>query len=74
MSGDGQRVTTQGTSKAIKLQILLSYMVMFSGCGLTVAGISSPDTMGALGLGLLLLVGGLVWRGILRFVRWWQHE
>ena len=64
--------TIEQTSKQIKLQILLSTLILLIGVVMFVFGAGTNES-GPAGFGGLLAVVGLVWLIITYFRRWWHH-
>ena len=65
-------VLTERTAKRLKLQILLSCVVMFSGCPMLIAG-GGTASENLVGFGFLFFFGGLTWYLITRILIWWRH-
>jgi len=64
-------VTTQETSKTLKIHSLISGLLMIVGFGMTVAGSRTGDMSPWM---LFLIFIGLVWFIITRFRIWWHHK
>lgn len=66
----------QATGKSLKLQQLLSVLVVALGVILMIAGSpgSNGEPSGAFTFGTLLLVVGLVWFFVTKFMAWWRHS
>ncbi|TVQ34040.1 MAG: hypothetical protein EA376_00890 [Phycisphaeraceae bacterium] len=72
------KVYVEGTSKTIKLVLLLTGLATVIGAGMMVAGfltIEDPRSSGAglFVIGMLLFIVGGVSFIAMRIVRWWQH-
>ncbi len=63
-------VTTQETSKKLKMHILISVLLIFGG---TIIALATAQSGGA-GFGTLIAVVGLVWFITTRFRTWWHHK
>ncbi len=58
--------TTQLTSKKIKIQILLSIFIIIF--GMVITAINYPV------VGILTILGGIVWFIITKIRKWWHHD
>ena len=75
-----EKVYVEGTSKKIKLYMLLSALVAIAGWPVAIGGVflnaanNSPNPIGAITVvGIFLICTGLLAFIVLRLVRWWHH-
>ena len=59
-------VTTQLTSKPLKAHSLISNLIIILGIIMIFNGLQ--------GEGALLVIVGIVWQTITRFIIWWNHK
>jgi hypothetical protein len=77
-----RHVTTEATGKGIKLQQLIAFVMLLVGLGLIIAGMQTvgghgaePGTGGGMFLGgVLMFTVAVVWRIVLRMLKWWHHD
>ena len=77
-----RHVTTEATGKGIKIQQLIALVMLLAGLGLIIAGAQTVGEQGAApGTGGGMLLGGMLmftvavlWRIVLRMLKWWHHE
>ena len=77
-----RHVTTEATGKGIKLQQLIAFVMLIVGLGLIIAGVQTvggqgaePGTGGGMFFGgVLMFTVAVVWRIVLRMLKWWHHE
>ena len=77
-----RHVTTEATGKGIKLQQLIAFVMLLVGLGLIIAGVqtvggqdAAPGTGGGMFLGgVLMFTVAVVWRIVLRMLKWWHHD
>jgi len=65
--------TIQKTYKILKLQLLLSTLVLLVGI---IAGFDAAfsGSMGSAAVAVLCIVGGIGWRVLVKCLIWWCHE
>lgn len=72
VQNDGPTVTIQETAKGLKLQSLLSALLVIAGLLLAMLAAGEPGE--SPGLGLAMMGVGFVWFVVVRALTWWRHE
>lgn len=68
-------VPIERTSKRLKAQALVANLAAIVGTVWVVTAVSlGTSSPAGIAIGVLLLVGGLVWSIVVRISIWWHHE